>query len=738
MSHSDKKDNHFHIFFDAETVKKNSVESTMENSVEPPVELPVEPSREELERKFLLPPRLFKHQDLTKPPKSSPRINKKKLTNIINHINFTNGHLWVQLKDPRYEEDIFVRAHPEPCMGETITCQWSKESITSFEYHRFLNLVIDDGMSAIIVPAKLLNISRDHFTIHMPDTGYVLGKRQARRYTCHEVTAELSQSGFLARGDLLDFSPLSFRIKVTPDFDGSFHWLNPDEPLALNLYRNQRILFSGPCRFIHQTSNMSVKEIVLSPLVKQFNRFKGRKIRSPRMQLAPSSSISFEHPFSRKRVQRDIHDISVTGFSVHERDDECVLLPGMIIPELNINYSGAITMPCTAQVLYRRKEKKGLFRCGLVILDMDVTTYGKLSNILGNMVDANVHVCDEIGMDALWEFFFETGFIYSKKYNLIELHRNDFKETYRKLYQDKPEIASHMTYQKNGQIYGHVSMIKAYERSWMVHHLAARPVPGTNKHTGVPLLRQIIHYFEGFYRLPAFKMDHWICYYRPQTKFMDLFFGEFARHFRNPRGCSLDLFAYKSHPTVSPQGRLPDGWLLREFSTSDLFELERFYRNSSNGLLLDILRLGHGASDDESLEELYKRHGLTRKWKAYSLTYMHELKAVLIVNQSDLGINLSELLNGIKIIITDSACLPWDVLSSAIARLTGIYEVEKIPLLIYPHTYLENKDISYEKQYIMFIMDMQYGKDFLDYMKGRLKAKIRFLIRFLIKGYLTK
>ena len=422
MSHSDKKDSRLHIFFDAETVKRDSPESNAEISVAPSVE----PSVEELERKFLLPPRLFKHQDLTKPPKSSPRISKRKLTNRINHLNFTNGYLWVHLKDPRYEEDIFVRAYPEPCMGETIACQWSKEGVTSFEYHRFLNLVIDDGMSATVIPAKLLNINRDRFIIQMPDTGYVLGKRQARRYTCHEVTAELTQSGFMARGDLLDFSPFSFRIKVTPDSNGSFHWLNPDEPLTLTLYRNQRIIFSGPCQFIHQTSNTSVKKIVLSPLVIHLNRFQGRNLRSPRMRLAPSSNISFEHPLSRKMVQRDIHDISVTGFSVHERENESVLLPGMIIPELNISYSGAMTIPCTAQVLYRRKEKKGLFRCGLVILDMNVITYGKLSNILGNMVDPNVHVGGEIAMDALWEFFFETGFIYSKKYNLIEPHRNDF------------------------------------------------------------------------------------------------------------------------------------------------------------------------------------------------------------------------------------------------------------------------------------------------------------------------
>ncbi|MBW2561527.1 MAG: hypothetical protein JRE40_11840, partial [Deltaproteobacteria bacterium] len=93
---------------------------------------------------------------------------------------------------------------------------------------------------------------------------------------------------------------------------------------------------------------------------------------------------------------------------------------------------------------------------------------------------------------------------------------------------------------------------------------------------------------------------------------------------------------------------------------------------------------------------------------------------------------------GIKIIITDPTGLPWDILSSAVTRLTGIYEVEKIPLLVYPHTYMEDNGIPYEKQYIMFVMDMQHGKDFLDYLKGRLKAKIRFLIKFLIRKYLKK
>ncbi len=695
-------------------------------------------TRGEIGGKFFQPPPLFKHRDLTKIPKSAPRVTQRTLINIINHLNFIDGYLWVHVKDPRYEEDTFIHAYPDPCMGEACICRWSPENVPGIEYHRFLNLVIDDGISVTVIPIKLLRIDDEGFTVQMPEEGYVLGKRQTRRYAAQAITAEIDQSGFLARGDLLDFSPLAFRVRVAPCCGGTFHWLNSDEPVNLTLYQGQKIIFSSPCRHIDQTSNMSVKEIVLVPRMSHFHRFKGRKIRSPRVHLAPSSSISFVHPLSGEMVQRDIHDISVTGFAVQEVENESVLVPGMIIPRVDIHCAGSAVIHCTAQVVYRRKEKSNLFRSGLAILDMDVKSYGNVINILGNVVDPNIRVSQEINMDALWKFFFETGFLYPKKYSLIEPQKNIFKETYRKLYQDNPEIADHMVYQRNGQLYGHVSMIKAYERAWMVHHLAAYPDPITGRNTGIPLLKQIIHYFEGFYRLPGYKMDHWICYYRPETKFMDMFFGDFARYLKNPRACSLDTFAYKGYPTGTSPVPLPDRWLLKKFSPADLFELERFYRNHGNGLLLDVLRLGRADSGDDSLEDLYRRHGFTRKWKAYSLTHNYELKAVLIVNQSDLGLNLSELLNGIKIIVTDPTGLPWEMLTNAITHLTGIYEVEKIPLLIYPHTYLDNNRISYEKQYIMFSMDMQYGKDFLDYLKGRVKTKMRFLIKFLIRRYLKR
>ena len=56
---------------------------------------------------------------------------------------------------------------------------------------------------------------------------------------------------------------------------------------------------------------------------------------------------------------------------------------------------------------------------------------------------------------------------------------------------------------------------------------------------------------------------------------------------------------------------------------------------------------------EERLDVVYKKVGFHRKLKAYSLSQQGELGAVLIVNQSDLGLNFSELLNGIKILVTN-------------------------------------------------------------------------------------
>jgi hypothetical protein len=677
------------------------------------------------EEECVVVPRLFQHDDLIHSLKSSISVDKRTLINRFNHIHFMDGNVLVHLNYENSQDSILVTAHPEPCLEGELTCYWSDEKPLNFsiDKYQFLHLIIDDGQSMTVVPALLQEMTNRYIKVQLPDVSHEIGQRRARRYTCHNVDVELEQSGFFAKGELLDFSPVGFRIRVLSDSYDSFNWFNSDELVRVHLRIHKQIFFSGICRCIRHQEKLQDNEIVLALADENNSRFRPNSTRNPRQHLASSPTLSFEHPFLNKKVQLEVSDISTSGFSVYENADEGVLIPGMIIPELVVAFAGSLKINCVVQVIYRTKEDKKRVRCGLAILDMDIDNYSRLTDILTNAMDPHACVSREIDMDALWEFFFSAGFMYPKKYRLIQSHREHFKKMYEKLYLESQEIARHFTYQKNGKIYGHISMVRAYEKTWMIHHHAALTME--NRRSGFVVLKQIMHYLNDMHRLPSANMDYVISYFRPENKFPDRVFGGFARALRNLRGCSMDLFAYLPYTSLSLDTGFPEGWVLSECSAFDLWELNRFYGHCSQGLLLDAMDLNPRNSDNRSLEKVYERFGFLRRQKSYALAYDNELRAVLIVEQSELGFNFSELTNGIKVLVTNPDGLPWKILSIAISRLTNAYRMERIPILFHPFEYVESKNIPFEKRYQAWVLNVKYGNEYMEYMQRKFKVGYR-------------
>ncbi len=652
---------------------------------------------------------------------SAQALDQEKLINKLNYIHFMNDHVLLLLRHSEYNDAIIITSRTEPCIDNVLTCCWDKNhrDINLDNYH-FQYLIIQEDHSIILVPAILQETNDKNITMQLPENSFVLSHRRVQRFMCRDVMAELMQSGFSARGQLMDFSPEAFRIRFNTELCPSFHCHNIAVPSIIRLSNNGTIYFSESCRFVRQRQDISQRDIVFSPISDHINRFQTKKIRNPRQQIFPRMTATFEHPFFKKRINRQIFDISITGFSVHDKVDEGILMPGMIIPELSINYAGILKMRCTAQVVYRRVEGENVC-CGFAILDMNILSYSRLNQILSTNIDAHVHISTEVDIDALWELFFETGFIYPKKYNSIHSYREEFKETYRQLYREDSEIARHFTYEKNGRIYGHLSMVKAYEKAWLIHHHAARPME--NKLPGFQVLKHITLFSHGICQFPSAKMDYVMCYFRPDNTFPDRIFGGFSRKLNTPEVCSLDLFSYLTYDINVPQNPLPDEWLLKESSPSEIQELEHFYHHHSGGLFLKVLGKTSDPLYGESIEIISQRHGFLRKWRIYSLICRNNISAVLIANQSSLGINLSELLNSITIMVIDTENTPWDILSPAIEQLSPYYRLDKIPLLIYPPDYVEVNKIPYEKQYQLWILDTNYINDFMQFTQRRFRMK---------------
>lgn len=662
---------------------------------------------------------LFCNGNLMTTDGTEKRLPLNKLINKLNYLNFTNGLISIIFRHERDNQDILVHARPHPCVGNNLTCRLmpgNTDAVPADYRPRFL--MIDEGLQSILAPLESTALDEQTLKASLPDECLIKTCRSVRRSICRDITCSIAVNGRKHHGALIDFSPaaLGIRLAHNPGKTGP----QPPEAALIDLTRGNVKLFSGTCQLIRNGMNTSERKAVYKPVARKMHLYPQRPTRNPRRHIKPSFLISFLHPLTQERVSRDIYDISTSGFSIKEPLAQQTLMAGMVIPEATIDYAGIIKMKCSTQVVYQSEDtKNNMMQSGVAITDIDVPSYTRLNHLVGMHLDAGAHVSTAVDMDALWEFFFDTGFIYGEKYQHLYPHREAFEKTYRKLYQDSPDIARHFTYQKNGKIYGHIAMVHAYPTSWVIHHFSARPLE--SKVPGMLVLRQIMHFLNGCHRFASFDMKYVMTYYRPDNKLVDRIFGGFARELNNPAGSSLDLFSYLHFDKSTSTAALPDEFTLRECLPDDFSVFRNFYEKSSGGLLFDAFR---PELDMGPLEDKFQSRSFKRGCRRYCLCRGDKHLAFFIVNQSDLGLNLSDLLNGIHIFVIDENALKWTVLQEALRSLSSLYCVRQIPVLVYPADYPAREGIQADKQYQLWIMTGDpYSELFTDYMRRKFRIR---------------
>jgi len=657
----------------------------------------------------------FEKPDITK------RIGKAHLINRLNYINFQDGEVLVNFSHPKYNKTITLKARPQPCMGDLVDCLWLEgESIAhTIQAYQFKNILITNGQKLLKVEPEVIRIDAEGISVLLPESCCEISSRRMRRYPCEGITIQLIQNSTVFSGELMDFNGFSFRVKLTATPPQTFDWVNPEHPVNVIVSGATAAIYCGECKVIRHTRGQNTRNYILEPLKREIHRFKQKEFRSERYVLTPTPNIVAWHPFTSMRIDLKVVDLSGSGFSVEEDENNTTLLPGMILNEIELCFADGYKIKCSTQVVFRKEmvDPNGdkWIKCGLALLDMDIGDHLKLVSILHQAKNKNSYICNDIDLDALWDFFFETGFIYPDKYAAIQKNKKQIKETYEKIYTHNPHIARHFIYQEKGTIFGHMAMLRFYENAWMIHHHAARK-SALNK-AGLIVLDQIGRMINDSHRLYSLHMDYMICYYRPDNKFPSRVFGGAARNIGDPKGCSLDNFAYK-HFNNQPRSTsdLPEGWQITETQAEDLQELAGFYEHMSGGLLIDALDLRPEKIDCMDLSREYAKLGLTRLRHLYSLKKNGQLKAVFQVNQSDVGLNLSDITSCIKAFVTDPQEFGKDIFKAAIAIIAEITEKKDFPALIYPAAYADENDIAYDKNYTLWVCSLQYSDAYFRYL----------------------
>jgi hypothetical protein len=649
-------------------------------------------------------------------------VAKTQLINKLNFINFQDETVLINFNHKIYDKTITLKAAPLPCMGDLVDCLWADDKNISqiIKSCQFSNLLITNGQKMWLVEPEVIRIDEESISLLLPETSQVIGSRKTRRRKCEGISVQFIQNSTVFSGSLMDFNGFSFRIKLTAVPPQTFDWLNPDRPVNIILSDKTVTFYSGECIIIRHTGGHTTRNYILEPIQKEIQRFRQKEFRSERYEITPSPNIVFQHPFTKMKIDLKVVDLSGSGFSVEEDRCNSALLPGMIIPALELSFADGNKIKCTSQVVFRKtmvaSNGQKWIKCGLALLDMAIHDHLKLIAVLHQTKDKNSYVCNNVDLDALWDFFFETGFIYPDKYAAIQKNKKRIKETYAKIYTRNPHIARHFIYQDKGTIFGHMAMIRFYESAWMIHHHAARK-SALNK-AGLVVLDQIGCMINDSHRLYSLHMDYMLCYFRPDNKFPKRVFGGAAKSINDPKGCSLDGFAYfhfnKPNQATS---ELPDGWQITETGHEDLQELVDYYEHTSGGLMLDAIDLKPEKMDCNDLSKEYAQLGITRRRYIYTLKKNEHLKAIFLVNLSDVGLNLSNITNCVKVFVTESDELSADVLHGAISKVAKSTGKNDFPALIYPAAFADEKQISYDKIYNLWVCSLQYSDEYFKYLR---------------------
>ena len=654
------------------------------------------------------------------------KVSQKHLMNRLNFTHFQNGSLLIYFNHITYDRSIVFRARPKPCLDNLLDCVWeeSAQHLLKSQSFQFQYFLLIDKQKAIRVEPEVIDISEQGIRFNLPETGCVISSRQVERQSCKDIEAQLIQNSVVFSGSLIDFSAVSFRIHLTATPPQRFQWINPELAVNIILSKAGETLYGGECKIVRKCHDSVIGTFVMAPIHQEISRFKAKTYRSYRHEVTPPPHILFKHPFTDRMINLNVLNLSGSGFSVMEAEERSTLLPGMIMPELELHLANSLIVKSKMQVIYRQnttgKNKRNEVKCGMVFLDMDIQDHIRLVGLLHQLKDRNAYICHTVDLDDLWNFFFETGFIYPEKYAFIQNKKEQIKETYRKLYTGHASIARHFTYQDNGNILGHMAMIRFYNNTWLIHHHAASDT--TSKKAGLVVLDQIGQFSNDAHSLYAMHMDYLMCYFRPGNKFPSRVFGGATRAINNPQACSLDRFVYlHCRQKVLTQKTLAATWDLSKTRPEDLLELESFYMDNSGGLMIRALDLYAEAMDVDEVSKEYEQIGFTWEKHLFSLKKNGSLKAVFLVNLTNVGLNLSDLTSCIMVIILDQDNFPLDILYSVLSQVLNKVNQESMSVLLFPSTYAENHLLPYEKQYDLWILNTQCGDEYFNYINRLLR-----------------
>ena len=647
----------------------------------------------------------------------SPAGKAKSIRHIIDRVNFCHfqdKRILLVFKHKTLNRLKTVKAAVCPCDGSELVCKINEDFFYSriFAKYEIHKVILSFTQKSLELTPKYTCIQKDFIHIGLPDTCIEVQVAEPHMNSFVNIEAKLISEQAIYKAIPLQFSSTIIKVLIPLDEHRKQLWTFQKNSVVLLLYSGNQNYFSGQCEIYNENECDDGILLLLTIPNTPYARYNKRKFRSQRVQILPTPDIVFCHPFTKEYLSFKLYDISGRGFSFDVPSHLNCFFPRLTIPNVEVRFGLEYSVTTKIQIVYAQAHTSGQrsVRYGACFVDIDFDSVTKILYLLHQVQDDNLYLASPfVDTRKLWQFFFESGFIYPHKYYQLSQRKDDIKSLYEKLYSGSPYILKQFTYQMSGEILAHISMVRLFDQTWLIHHHAADRINSTM--SGIKVLSQISHYVNEVHHFQDANMEKVMCFYRPDNKFPSRVFGGVAKRLNDKKKCSIDSFCYLLSIKDTPEKDYIQDCIIEEAFDDDLDDFYHIYANLSDGLLTSAFNF----RESNALVRSYEDYEMTRKLKSYVIRIGRDTVALALVIQSNLALNLSNLTNCIYFFCLDEKQLNQNLIACAIKDISQLENANDLSVMLYPSNVIDDLGIEYDKKYMLWILDLEYLDDYFQY-----------------------
>lgn len=462
------------------------------------------------------------------------------------------------------------------------------------------------------------------------------------------------------------------------------------------------------------------------------------KRRSDRVTLSDRQDafVEFEHPFLGTTTTMRILDLSNSGLAAVIENPKHALPVGLVLPGASLQLPLRSRMSVDLQVRAYHVvggDNEHTCRASLIFVNATPALIKEVSAFVQQSASELLTDASDEDEDRLWEFYFETAFIYEAKRRHMQPTAEAVRDTFGRLLSSNTPLLKKILYKEDGVIKGHVTAVKVFDQTLLVQHLNALKAAGGS--AAMSVIRGMTSFFLD-QRANLSSSNRYVCaYYRPNNLYPSLVFGETANLIDDPAQCWTRDYRF----CVTGEGQLeaditsPDV-TVREATDEDKERLETLLIEGGELDLIRVEGLARERITDQAVSEEFEKIGLYRYRRL--LVAEHKTSgetAYAVCSFASPGLNFSELTNSVRFFYGPLGRRGRDsqALADALApRILEIYRQTPIlePVLLLAEGQPLPRGFVSEKVYTLWVLDLMHVKKFRDateYIFSHLKNYIR-------------